>query len=93
MRLFRQKNRDRNADTRRTYAYFELARTCVAFCAALAFLVGSVLFYHQDLKDLGTTLFVVGSVLFVLNPTLRLVREIRLVRMGELKRLAEISGP
>ncbi|PWR02206.1 hypothetical protein DKT77_13150 [Meridianimarinicoccus roseus] len=89
MKLFRTSNREFNADTRRVYAAYEIAHTAVDFAAALCFLVGSVLFFWADWETEAIWLFVIGSVFFMMKPTLRLVREIQIYRMGDMARLAE----
>jgi len=89
MRLFAHENRNRNADTRRVYAAFELAHTMVDFAAAICFLIGSILFFWKAWETEAIWLFVIGSAFFCVKPTLRLIREIKLVRMGELDELAE----
>jgi uncharacterized membrane protein YgdD (TMEM256/DUF423 family) len=61
----------------------------VDFSAALCFLIGSILFFRESLMTPATWLFVVGSVLFAAKPTLRLLREVRLYRMGDYADLAE----
>lgn len=88
MQLFRHANRERNADTRRIYALYELVHTAVDFAAALCFLVGSVLFFWPAVETEAIWLFVVGSVFFFLKPAIRLTREVQLYRMGRLDRLA-----
>ena len=40
MKLFNHANRQRNADTRRVYALFEIAHTLVDFGAAVCFTIG-----------------------------------------------------
>ncbi|MBK1635542.1 YrhK family protein [Rhodovulum adriaticum] len=87
--LFQHRNRERNADTRRVYALYEIAHTAVDFAAALCFLVGSVLFFWNSLETPAIWLFVIGSAFFFLKPAIRLAREIQLWRMGRLDRLAE----
>ncbi|EAQ03694.1 hypothetical protein OB2597_10641 [Pseudooceanicola batsensis HTCC2597] len=82
-RLFRHENRDRNHETRRVYALFELTYTLVDFCAAFCFIIGSVCFFYDSLMNAGTWLFLLGSVLFAVKPTLRLIREIKLISMGD----------
>ncbi|MAQ83764.1 YrhK family protein [Psychromarinibacter halotolerans] len=89
MRLFRHENRQRNHGTRRVYAMFELAYTFVDFSAAVCFTIGSVLFFWDSTMTIATWLFLVGSILFAAKPSLRLAREIKLARMGELEKLAE----
>ncbi|QFG23541.1 YrhK family protein [Actinomadura sp. WMMB 499] len=50
------------------------------FGAAVLFLAGSVLFFSESTMYEGTWLFVVGSVLFLLRPTIRLTRRFHLRR-------------
>ncbi|RKT27740.1 YrhK-like protein [Roseovarius halotolerans] len=88
MRLFRHESRQRNADTRRIYAAYEIAYTVVDFSAAICFLIGSVLFLWADFETQAIVLFIVGSACFCLKPTLRLAREIHLWRMGKIDSLA-----
>ncbi|WP_226782051.1 YrhK family protein [Oceaniglobus trochenteri] len=89
MRLFRHEARQRSAESRRLYARYELAHTMADFAAAVCFLVGSVMFFREAWQYTGTWLFVVGSLLFALKPTLRLGREIRLYRMGDFSDLSD----
>ncbi len=92
MQLFRHENRERNHKTRRVYAYFELVYTCVDFSAAACFTIGSVLFFWKSTETPAIWLFLIGSILFAAKPTLRLAREIKLVRMGKLDSLADRLG-
>ncbi|PJE30303.1 YrhK-like protein [Pseudooceanicola antarcticus] len=89
MPLFHHSNRERNAETRRIYALFEIVYTLVDFMAAICFIIGSVMFFYDSLMRAGTWLFLVGSFLFAAKPTLRLAREIKLWRMGKQETLAE----
>ncbi len=83
MRMFNPQNHTRSEAHRKVYAYCELAYTAVDFTAAVLFLVGSVLFFNPSTTYAGTWLFVVGSVLFGLRPTIKLIREITYLRMGD----------
>ena len=89
MKLFQHAQRQRSKASRDLYARFELLYTFVDFSAALCFLVGSTLFFRESLMTPATWLFVVGSLLFAAKPTLRLLREVRLYRMGDYADLAE----
>lgn len=89
MPLFSHENRQRSADTRRVYAYFEIAHTLVDFTAAICFLIGSILFFWPEYETPAVWLFVVGSACFALKPTLRLIREVKLAAMGAQETLAE----
>ncbi|MEC9401498.1 MAG: YrhK family protein [Pseudomonadota bacterium] len=64
-----------------TVRKYELYRTVVEFLAALTFLVGSVFFFYDSLMYAGTWLFVIGSVLFAVRPTVRLMLELRLANL------------
>ncbi|WP_084177204.1 YrhK family protein [Labrenzia sp. DG1229] len=60
---------------------YELYRTIVEFLAAMTFIVGSVLFFYPALVYAGTWLFLIGSFLFAVRPTIRLVLELRLANL------------
>ncbi|CFX28750.1 conserved protein of unknown function [Candidatus Filomicrobium marinum] len=84
MHLFNPENRTRSAEHIRIYILFEIWYTFVDFTAALCFLIGSVLFFWDSTMFVGTWLFVVGSAFFALKPTLRLLRELKYLSMGEI---------
>lgn len=42
----------------------------------LWFLIGSILFYFETLKTWGIHFFVLGSLQFILKPTIRLIHEL-----------------
>lgn len=92
MQLFSHKNRQRNHETRRVYAAFELLYTVVDFSAALCFTIGSVMFFWDSLMTTATWFFTVGSVFFMAKPTLRLIREVKLAAMGDADDLADRYG-
>lgn len=89
MSWFQRDHRDRGPQSRKIYAAFEIAYTAVDFCAAFAFLIGSIFFLWEDLMRTATWLFIVGSILFALKPTLRLAREIKFASEGDYEDLAE----
>lgn len=89
MTLFDHRNRTKSDETYSVYAAYELAHTLVDFGAAICFVIGSILFFYQDLQEAGTWLFLIGSILFAAKPTLRLTREIKLLKMGRIADLAE----
>ncbi|GAA1150233.1 hypothetical protein GCM10009672_23380 [Nesterenkonia lutea] len=64
---------------RRRYETLSIAND---FLIALAFTVGSFLFFSESTMHTGTWLFVVGSVLLLVRPSLRLVRRFHLVKVG-----------
>jgi uncharacterized membrane protein YgdD (TMEM256/DUF423 family) len=61
--------------------------------AAVLFIIGSVMFFSEDWTYVGTWLFVIGSVLFATKPTLRLLREVCLYRLGDYDDLAKRVDP
>lgn len=89
MSLFHPDNGRLSAEHAKVWAAYELAHTIVDFLAAGLFVVGSVLFFYPSTQDLGTWLFLVGSICFGLKPSIRLAREVKYVRMGRYKKLAE----
>lgn len=72
---------------------YEIARTAIEFLAAVAFIVGSILFFYPALVYAGTWLFVIGSVLFAVRPTIRLALELHIARLPRLAPLASEAGP
>jgi hypothetical protein len=84
MKLFDTKYHEMSDESRRIYALYEMAHTLVDLGAALCFIVGSVFFFSEDLQYAGTWLFVIGSILFAVKPTLRFARELKLLSLGRL---------
>ncbi|MCO6185848.1 YrhK family protein [Rhizobium sp. L1K21] len=74
---------------KRIYAYYELLYTLIDVLAAVLFIIGSIMFFFSDWQFAGTWCFLVGSVFFACKPTLRIVREIHLMRLGDFDDLAE----
>ncbi|WP_082837029.1 YrhK family protein [Labrenzia sp. OB1] len=79
--LFDTSRRTATKDHAEIVRRFELYRTLVEFLAALAFIVGSVFFFYESLIYAGTWLFLVGSVLFAVRPSIRLLLELRLANL------------
>jgi hypothetical protein len=77
---------------KRIYAAYELWYTVVDVGAAICFLAGSLLFLSEETKAFGTYLFIAGSVLFLMKPAIRLLREVRYAANGEIDTLAHRSG-
>ncbi|MCQ8783191.1 YrhK family protein [Mangrovibrevibacter kandeliae] len=91
MQMFQPDTRNKTHRNRRLYALYEVAYTVVDFAAALTFLVGSIFFFYDELMTAGTWLFVIGSVLFGLKPTLRVARELHYLWIGDYDDLAKRS--
>ena len=87
--LFSRDHRQGTDRQRRIYAAFEIAYTFVDFAAAICFVIGSVMFFFEEWQTPGTWLFLIGSILFALKPTLRLARELKLAAMGDDTDLAD----
>jgi len=89
LRLFHPDNRLASAEHARLWAAYEIAYTFVDFSAAGMFILGSILFFWSATTYTATWLFLVGSIFFGLKPTIRLVRELRLVALGDARDVAE----
>jgi hypothetical protein len=89
MPFFSPTNQTLSTEHERIFALFEIWYTFVDLAAALCFVVGSVLFFWADTQHTATWLFVIGSICFALKPTIRLMRELKFLRMGKIERLAE----
>lgn len=63
---------------RRRYETASIANDVVT---GLLFLVGSILFFWESLSTAAVWLFVVGSVLMLVRPTIRLARRFHLTRV------------
>jgi len=83
MRIFNPENHLRSEEHKKIYAYCELAYTVVDVSAAVLFVIGTVLFFSETTTYLGTWLFLVGSVLFGLRPTIKLFREFAYMRVSD----------
>nr|WP_079528950.1 YrhK family protein [Halobacillus hunanensis] len=53
------------------------------FLLGIWFLIGSVFFYFEHLKDWGVTLFVLGSLQMLIRPTIRLFHRFQLKKHYE----------
>lgn len=89
MGMFQIDHRQRGPRQRAVYASYEILFTVVDFVAALTFVVGSIMFLSEAWTRTGTWFFIVGSFCFAAKPTIRLVREVHLVRMGNAADLAD----
>lgn len=92
MSLFAPENREASPRHERIYAIYEVAHTAVDFCAAMLFLVGSILFFDESMTTSATWCFVLGSIAFAAKPSLRLARELHYLALGRYEELAPGSG-
>ncbi|OOY11800.1 MAG: hypothetical protein EP320_17750 [Rhodobacteraceae bacterium] len=88
-RLFDTPRHEHTPEQRRFYALTEIAYTIVDFGAAFCFVIGSIFFFYDSLAFAATWLFLIGSVLFAAKPSIRLWRELKLLKMGDYKDLAQ----
>lgn len=88
MKLFNPSNRSKSPKHERLYAIYEVWYTAVDFAAAFLFVIGSVFFFWADTETLATWMFLVGSICFALKPTIRLVRELHYLSLGDFDQLA-----
>lgn len=89
MRLFNPDTPQKSDRHIQLYAMYEFAFTVVDFAASILFVVGSVLFFYTSTTILGTWMFLVGSICFGVKPSIRVIREFHLLRLGDAEVLAE----
>jgi len=65
------------------YAQYQAIYDGVDALAAIAFIIGSALFFSESTKTIATWLFLIGSVFFAVRPLVHLVRDIHLGRLPE----------
>jgi hypothetical protein len=63
------------------YSRYQRLYTLVEFAAAVAFVIGSVFFFSEDLTVAADWLFLAGSILFAVRPTVAVLREAHLARI------------
>lgn len=80
LRAFDHRLRDATPKSARISALYEIAHVMVDFLAAILFVIGSALFFFPSTTHAATWMFLIGSIFFATKPTLRLVREIHLLR-------------
>ncbi len=87
--IFDPNTRHETPQKREIYARYELIITIVNFIAAVTFIIGSFMFLSPKWELTGTWFFIVGSFCFALSPLIRLVREWRMMKSGQVNQLAE----
>lgn len=89
MAMFSPENRNLSPEHQRIYALFEVWYTAVDFLACALFTTGSVLFFWKATESYALWCFLVGSLFFMLKPTIRLLRELKYLEMGDWRSLAD----
>jgi len=64
------------------HALYQWAHLVVDFAAALLFVSGSIFFLYPGFQNVGSWLFLIGSVFFAMKPTIRLIRFLHLRRLA-----------
>ncbi len=82
MNLFRTSRYDETARHRQVYSIYELIYSTVDLLAAIAFILGSILFFYKSLVEAGTWMFLIGSIFFALRPSVRVIRELHLAAIS-----------
>lgn len=81
MALFDERRHTATKLHREWYGFYERLYTSIDFLAAFLFVGGSICFFQQDLREVGTWLFLIGSGAFAAKPTVRLLREFKLANL------------
>lgn len=74
-------DKDATPTHRKVYGRYEKLYTLNDFSASLFFLVGSIMFFYESLMIPATWCFTLGSVNFMLRPTIKVVREFHLANL------------
>ena len=73
-----------NFETRQhgeVYYRYQAMYDSVDALAAIAFIVGSALFFSESTKTAGTWLFLIGSIFFAIRPLIHLIRDMHMARL------------
>jgi hypothetical protein len=89
MKLFDHHLRTQSKAAIELQRIYEIFHLLVDFLAATMFVIGSALFFFPSTTYAATWLFLIGSVFFGLKPTLKLVREVHLLRLARASALQE----
>ena len=71
---------------------YQVVRTTVDFSAAVCFVIGSAFFFFTALATTADWLFLSGSILFAVKPTIDWVRSVHLSRLPETKQALSSAG-
>lgn len=63
------------------YWRYQVVRTAVDFGAAMCFIIGSAFFFFASLTRPADWLFLFGSILFAVKPTIDMIRSVHLRRL------------
>ncbi|SDE86085.1 YrhK-like protein [Paracoccus isoporae] len=86
---FRPDLNARSEEAKQFYAKVEFAYTLANFIAAIMFLIGSAMAFWPSTGTVSTWMFIFGSIVFAIKPTLNAWREWKLFQMGDASKLAD----
>lgn len=89
MKLFDPSSSQKSPAHARLYATIEIIYTVVDFSAAGLFIVGSIMFFSPSAMTPALWCFLVGSICFALKPTLRMIRQLRYLKLDKIDALAK----
>jgi hypothetical protein len=92
MKFFDPNNQTLSSRHRNIYAVYQVAHTAVDFTAAVLFLVGSVMFLYPSVEIPATWCFIIGSAFFMMKPTIRIVRELHFLAIGDITDLERVAN-
>jgi hypothetical protein len=81
MRLLDPALRDLSPRHIEIYWRYQIVRTGVDFGAALCFVIGSAFFFFASMTKPADWLFLTGSILFAVKPTIDMIRSLHLRRL------------
>jgi hypothetical protein len=64
------------------YWRYQVVRTAVDFGAAMCFVIGSAFFFFASMTRAADWLFLFGSILFAVKPTIDMIRSVHLRRLS-----------
>ena len=73
------------------YGHYQTVYDSVDALAAIAFIIGSALFFSEATKTAATWLFLAGSIFFAVRPLVHLARDVHLSRLPDEER-GELEG-
>lgn len=64
------------------YGNYQKIYDSIDALAAIAFIVGSVLFFSEKTQTVGTWLFLIGSIFFAVRPCIHVARDFHMARLS-----------
>jgi hypothetical protein len=81
MRLLDPALKDLSPKHLEVYWRYQVVRTAVDFGAAMCFVIGSAFFFFASMTRAADWLFLFGSILFAVKPTIDMIRSVHLRRL------------